>query len=432
MVHLHRGLLLLLVVCSLASLAAEPPAPFIRYKDRVVFFGDSITYIGVYSLPISSFFTLRYPEYHVFTLRNAGVPGNTAQDGLKRLQRDVLDQAPTVVFICFGTNEMRAAPRDPKTLETYLATMAGIVQALKAEPHIRPVLLSPPCVDPDGTANGIWYKSPAECQAANAMVGQMTDGLRELAAREKITFCDIFHPLLEIQTKMKAADPHWTMIPDGIHPDELGGAVMAATILNDLFCTRPAPGIAIDAAKETAETEQCAVIDLQCAPTRVSFTRTDAVLPLTLWNAEHGEQTRVMRALHGFPGYQEWNRYPLRVTGLPGGRWRLAAPGFPDLGTYPAAEWAAGVDLSPVLGPWSDVGMLMNWLAGAQQERSSGLADSMRKIDQWPLSDAQRGEAKELQRQLLDLALQQSTNSRYLLMDNAHRTSTWVLTRVGE
>jgi len=398
----------------------------------VVFFGDSITAIGVYSLPMSSFFTLRYPEYHVTTIRNAGVPGNTAQDGLNRLQSDVIEQHPTVVLTCFGINEMRAAPRDPKTLETYLATMTTIVQTLKKTPKVRQILLSPPCVDPNGKGNAIWYKTSDDAQAANAMVEQMTDGLRALATREAIPFCDIFHPMLAIQTSMKAAEAGWSMLPDGIHPDGFGGVLMAAIILNFMHCTRPAGSVTIDAVSNTITADNCTVVDLQVSPRRVSFIRTDTVLPLTVWNAEHGEQERVMLRLHSLPSYREWNRYPLRVTGLPVGRWQLAAPGNADLGSYTATQWAAGIDLSPVMGPWTELGMLMNWMEKTQQERWAFTEGSVRKIERWPLSDVQRLEAKEFKQQLIDLLLQGNANDRYLLMDVTHRTSTWVLTRVGE
>ena len=423
----------LLLAGCLSCWGAEAPVPFIRYNDRVVFFGDSITAIGVFTVPMSSFFLLQYPEYHVTTLRNAGVPGNTAQDGFKRLQQDVLDQSPTVVLTCFGINEMRAAPRDPKTLETYLATMTQIVQALKKAPRIRQILLSPPCVDQqDGAGNAIWYKTPDDAKAANAMVGQMTDGLRALSEREGVPFCDLFHPMLEMQAKMKAATPGWTMLPDGIHPNYYGGTVMAATILNSMHCTRPAGSVALDAATGEVTAENCTVIDVQVSPRRVSFTRTDTALPIAMLNAEHGEQARIMPALHALPEFQEWNRYPLRVTGLPAGRWRLAAPGNTDLGTYTAVQWATGIDLSPAMGPWTEIGILANWLEGKKQERWSFLENSLRKVERWPLTDAQRADASELKGQFIDAALQEDANSRYLLVDVTHRTSTWVLTRVDD
>lgn len=78
-----------------------------QYRN-VVAFGDSI--VEGYRQPEG------WPEilerelssrYGMIRVTNAGVSGNTAADGLRRLQKDVLVHRPDIVLISFGLNDMK-------------------------------------------------------------------------------------------------------------------------------------------------------------------------------------------------------------------------------------------------------------------------------------------------------------------------------------
>lgn len=93
----------------LLVLGAEKPA-------TIVCLGDSVT--GVYYHTGGS---RAYPEMLEIGLKqifpkaaikviNAGISGNTTQDGLNRLDRDVLSHSPDLVTVSFGLNDMTRIP----------------------------------------------------------------------------------------------------------------------------------------------------------------------------------------------------------------------------------------------------------------------------------------------------------------------------------
>src|SRR4051812_26703506 len=64
-------------------------------RDTVVFLGDSITAEGTYAKVIEQYMLLRFPERKIHFI-NAGIGGDTAAGGLKRLDRDVFSRGATV------------------------------------------------------------------------------------------------------------------------------------------------------------------------------------------------------------------------------------------------------------------------------------------------------------------------------------------------
>ena len=110
---------------------------------RIVFLGDSVTE-GCFELfqQGNGYDTVREPNSgYVAILEkrlrqafpaaeleiiNAGVAGNSASDGLARLEKDVLSRSPDVVVVCFGLNSA-------VTPEEYAATMREIFQTLRSQ-----------------------------------------------------------------------------------------------------------------------------------------------------------------------------------------------------------------------------------------------------------------------------------------------------------
>jgi len=82
------------VLMLLAAQASN--AGLVSPGDRVVFLGDSITEQRMHTRYVMNYFALRYPGYSI-TFRNAGWTGDSAGNGLARLERDVLSLKPDVV-----------------------------------------------------------------------------------------------------------------------------------------------------------------------------------------------------------------------------------------------------------------------------------------------------------------------------------------------
>jgi lysophospholipase L1-like esterase len=82
----------------------------IRDKYRVVCLGDSITYgedlhyAETYPAVLADMLQSKRPDQDLVGI-NSGLRGNTAVEGLARLERDVLSYRPHVVVIAFGLND---------------------------------------------------------------------------------------------------------------------------------------------------------------------------------------------------------------------------------------------------------------------------------------------------------------------------------------
>ena len=93
------GLILVTAVVAGACPREAAAADFaLRDGDTVVFLGDSITAARTYGKLGENYTLLRFPERKVHFL-NAGWGGDTAEGGLKRLDRDVLDRGATVLIV---------------------------------------------------------------------------------------------------------------------------------------------------------------------------------------------------------------------------------------------------------------------------------------------------------------------------------------------
>ncbi|MCJ7500928.1 GDSL-type esterase/lipase family protein, partial [bacterium] len=76
----------------------------------------------------------RYPGVRVI---NAGVSGDTAGEGLRRIQKDVLAHRPDLVLIAFGLNDMK----NGVSLSQFESDLSAIVQEISAA-GAQPVLLT--------------------------------------------------------------------------------------------------------------------------------------------------------------------------------------------------------------------------------------------------------------------------------------------------
>ncbi len=219
--------------------------------DRMVFLGDSITQQQIYTRYVMNYFALRHPEMEV-EFRNAGVGGDTAVGAIKRLDEDVLDLRPDVVSICFGMNDAGYTKFEDERYERYMAGMTVLLSELKRV-GAKAVLLTPGPVDPDEADD--WL----DAKVYNETLARYAKGVKELAARKDLPVYDIHELMLGVQTRAKADDPEFTMIPDAVHPSPPGQALMAYALLKALGCEAQASGLEIDAATGKVEADRCEV-----------------------------------------------------------------------------------------------------------------------------------------------------------------------------
>jgi lysophospholipase L1-like esterase len=95
----------LVLVAALAMFAFTTPAK----KNRVIFFGDSITQAAVkgngYIVKLDSIIK-KEGLAESFELSGAGIGGNKVYDLYLRMEADVLEKSPDIVFIYVGINDV--------------------------------------------------------------------------------------------------------------------------------------------------------------------------------------------------------------------------------------------------------------------------------------------------------------------------------------
>lgn len=208
-------LLLLLALSAFAK-------PFIRPNDRVVFLGDSITAQKLYTQYVQNFYGAYHPDWKVGFV-NAGVGGDTSSGAVNRVQKDVINQNPTVVTICFGMNDAAYRPTvDPEGLKKFSDGMKQLISVIREKTKARIVLLSTTCVDPHRNEKLAGY---------NTTLAAFVAETKRIAESEKLPFIDLHHTMLKQLEKGQAADPGFTLIPDSVHPNEAGHTLMTLTIL---------------------------------------------------------------------------------------------------------------------------------------------------------------------------------------------------------
>lgn len=206
---------------------------------RIVCLGDSITQFGDgpsgYVGLMRAYLASAYPQ-NAIEVVNAGVSGNTSNDEMGRFRRDVLARKPDLLTVSVGVNDVwhgfnAQFPQGggpggvaPGVYRANVEKMVGLAQAQ----GIVVVLLSPTVIGED-------LNDPR-----NRMAAGYTQALRDIARGHKCLFVDLQRPFqtyLDLSRTTGHADNLLTV--DGVHMNDWGNRVMAATILSALLSPAP-------------------------------------------------------------------------------------------------------------------------------------------------------------------------------------------------
>lgn len=246
-------LLSVLLLALLLPVRAEDAAPFFLHDgDTVVFYGDSITEQQHYGRDIETYVLTRYPARHVKFL-NSGwtsdlVSGGKGGSAETRVQRDVLPYHPTVVTILLGMNDGEYTHFKQSNYDAYRDGLTSLVNRLTTEmPGVRLTLLSPTFYDENAPGSRHFH-------GYNAVLLRFRDFVKTLGGRRNILAVDLNTPLAEATRQGRKRDPRFTLVPDGIHPNEAGQAIMAASILKAWRAPMEATEVTLDPASPTPAT----------------------------------------------------------------------------------------------------------------------------------------------------------------------------------
>lgn len=210
---------LLLVGLAVPATAVEPV---------VVCFGDSITranYLDAKETYPGVLGTL-LPGVLV---RNAGVPGNTSEQGLARLDRDVLAHRPVAVVVLFGTNDSVLCEKGKYrvAVDRYRENLKRIIQGCRKK-GTRVVL----CTLLPINAQPYFTRHPREYYEAEGGLGAIVQRYRKAAlavGKEMKT------PVVDLWAAMEKDETLLRPAPDGVHPSEKGCRVIAEQVAKVLL-----------------------------------------------------------------------------------------------------------------------------------------------------------------------------------------------------
>ena len=221
---------LAIVFINLAAYAADTQA--VKKADKILFFGDSITqggggakgYITVFKNAMDA----KHPDFALEYV-NAGISGHKVTNLQARVQKDVLDKKPTIVFIYIGINDVwhfthpntkgQGTPKDQ--FEQGLKDLVAKISAAGAR-----VLLCTPSVIGEKTGG----QNPQD-----TMLDEYADISRKVAADTKTQLVDLRKAFLE---HLKANNPEnkekGILTGDRVHLNEAGNKLVASEMLKAL------------------------------------------------------------------------------------------------------------------------------------------------------------------------------------------------------
>ncbi len=115
-----------LLLASLLLTACGGPEPVTLRGDNIICFGDSLTF-GT-GAPRDKSYPAQLAEMIGQPVINSGIPGDTTDRALRRLERDVLSKSPRIVLITLGGNDLKNGV-DKKTAFKNLKDIVDTIQA---------------------------------------------------------------------------------------------------------------------------------------------------------------------------------------------------------------------------------------------------------------------------------------------------------------
>jgi len=217
-------LLLSLVITlsvSLQSGRCDESALAVKTGQKIAFLGDSITAQGAGSPSgyVNLVINGLQQQGLKLTAIPAGVSGNTSNDMLARLDRDVISKKPDWMTLSCGVNDVWHGVHGVE-LELYKKNITAIVDKAQAA-GIKVIILTATMIQ------------EVQSNSGNQKLIAYNDFLRSLASERKLLFVDLNADMqAAIKTEMgKGATPGGLFTIDGVHPNALGHELMAAGIL---------------------------------------------------------------------------------------------------------------------------------------------------------------------------------------------------------
>lgn len=232
----------------------------IKPRPKIVCFGDSIT-----AQDYPARLEARLGGYDVI---NAGAGGNTAPQGLERIETDVLAHNPKAVVVMFGANDsvMPSAGTYKTPLDAYEDALRAIVKRCQDSGARVIVCTMPPIVaepyyarhpkeyyDAEGGLEAVLTRYRDAAKRVAQDTGAVVADINAALAKDAVAlFPDGVHPSAEAERRMAAlladaldaiigdAEPGRALVPRAYVPGDPSGAMEAGDVRELLSGVRPA------------------------------------------------------------------------------------------------------------------------------------------------------------------------------------------------
>lgn len=196
----------------------------------IVWAGDSITHQCGYTQYLENFL---YTRFHDKKLRfaNAGIKGDRAGDLLVRFDEDVATWKPDYVTLLLGMNDGGYQEFQRDNFTVYQQDMNTVLDRL-SELGARSIVLSPTMFDHHQYAlrnedADFRFKRLDVHPEYNAKLAYYGGWLRDVARNRSLDYIDVWGPMNESTTRSRRENPGFTLLPDSIHPNPDGMALVA-------------------------------------------------------------------------------------------------------------------------------------------------------------------------------------------------------------
>lgn len=193
-----------------------------KKAKRVIFFGDSITQAGVRG---NGYINLlkKAVDSTKYELIGAGISGNKVYDLYLRLEDDVLNKKPDLVFIYVGINDVwhKLGARTGTDYDKYLKFYQALINKIQANGS-KVVLCTPTVIGEkrDGS------------NEVDADLNKYAAGVRELATKNNLPLCDLRKAFMDYEAANNTEDKEKSVLTtDKVHLNDVGNKLVADTML---------------------------------------------------------------------------------------------------------------------------------------------------------------------------------------------------------
>ena len=187
-------------------------------RPVLVCFGDSLTTCGGKGGHYTDWLAAHLPHVRVI---NAGVGGDTLDQGRHRFKKDVLRHRPAVVLIAMGANDFWKATRSINELQGYLEGMITAAQAQKAKVIV---------VSCFGDRH-FWEEICVEFSFSRFEFAAKIAEMEQAVCRKH--GC-IYVPNMQLDVKPNRLPPYWDATD---HPNKAGNGQVALRLLPSIFAS---------------------------------------------------------------------------------------------------------------------------------------------------------------------------------------------------